>query len=315
MITTKIKPNLLSKGDKVGLVSTSSPVSKETVTKAKEYLMRLGLEVELGEHIFDSQNYVAGSPKNRANDINHMYFSSDIKAVFCAYGGTGANQVLPFLDYDLIKSNPKIFMGLSDPCVIALAIHTLTNQITFHGPTGYNFGEAGVTPFTEKFLIKALMNPDPVGLVEPTSDWIALKNGHAKGSLLGGNLTLLQTLVGTRYEPHWDNKILFWEDLFVQHHVIEMILTHFEQAGIFKKISGLIIGKLVGCEETEYQSEETFEKMIRRIFDGYKFPILYNVDLGHTDDKITIPIGAEADIRLNDTEMFFSVIESATSCP
>lgn len=306
------KPKPLRTGDTVGLVSVSSPVAKKTVDKSVEYLTKLGYSVELGRYILQNEGYMAGTVEQRASDLNEMFRRDDIKAVFCAYGGTSANQILPYIDYDLIRTKLKIFVGLSDSSILATAIYVKCRIVTFHGPTGYNFGEAGMTEYTERHFLRALCNPEPLGEIEELSPWITIRKGSTEGEILGGNLSLLQSLVGTVYEPDWENKILFWEDLFVEYHTIDLMLTHLDLVGVFRKIKGMVIGNLLGCKEQEYQTKETFEEVIRRILTKYDFPILHNVDLGHTDDKITIPIGTVVRLDLNSEQAKLSFIESAT---
>lgn len=306
-----IKLTTLKKGDKVGLISVSSPVKKQVVEKSISYLNDIGLEVECGKNIFSNFGYMAGSPSMRADDLHYMFKNNEIRAIFCANGGTSANQILPILDYELIKQYPKIFVGLSDPCSVAIAINSKTDMVTFHGPTGYNFGESGMTSFTEKYFIKSLMGNKPLGEIIDKVDWNGLKYGEATGGIIGGNMTILQSLIGTPYEPNWEGKILFWEDLFVEFHTIDLILNQFKQAGIFDKISGMIIGELVECQESEYESPESFEEMIERIFHEYNFPILSNVSLGHTDDKITIPMGVEVNLKIDNENINFMFNESS----
>ena len=306
------KPKSLRKGDTVGLISVSSPVTKETVKKSVEYLAKLGYSVKLGKHILQNEGHMAGTVEQRSLDLNEMFRRDDIKAVFCAYGGTSANQILPYIDYDLIRTKPKIFVGLSDSSILATAIYTKSGVVTFHGPTGYNFGEAGMTEYTERYFLRALCNPEPLSEIEELSPWITIRDGSTEGKIVGGNLSLLQSLMGTQYEPDWEDKIMFWEDLFVEYHTIDLILSHLDLAGVFKRMKGMVIGRLVGCEEQEYKTKETFEDMIRRILAKYDFPILYNVDLGHTDDKITIPIGTTVRLDLSGNGAKLTFTESAT---
>lgn len=306
------KPQSLKPGDNVGLVSVSSPVSKEIIKRSCEYLRSLGFSVITSKHILDRKGYMAGSAQDRADDLNFMFSSSNIRAVFCAYGGTSANQLLPLLDYKMISTKPKVFVGLSDSSILSLAINSQANIVAFHGPTGYNFGEAGMTAYTESYFLKALCDPRPIGEIAPIADWTPIIDGTAEGPIIGANLTLLQTLMGTQWEPDWAGKILFWEDICIERHTIDLILTHLVLAGVMNKIKGMVIGRLVECEEKEYELAESFDDMVRRIMAPYNIPVLANVDLGHTDDKITIPIGTLVRIEANDVACRLCFTESAT---
>ncbi len=312
MMIRSQKPNMLTAGDTVSLVSLSSPVSQEIVQRSAEYLNSLGFKVILAENIYSRQGYMAGSPQERVEDLHAMFGNKEVKAIFCAYGGTSANQLLPLIDYDLISSNNKVFMALSDPSVLAVAIYAKTGIVTFHGPTGYNFARK-MTPYTERYFLRSFTSVEPLGSVEELSEWIIIKEGTTQGKVVGCNLTLLQSLVGTPYEPDWAGKILFWEDLFLEYHAIDLIINHLAMTGILDKIEGMIVGKLVGCEEKEYESNETFEQLMSRLFSRYKFPIVCNVDLGHTDDKITIPLGIEVKLDLHKEKKRIVFLESAVS--
>lgn len=307
------KLKVLSKGDTIGIISVSSPVEKEVVDKTVKYFEDLGYKTKLGKNILASNGYMAGSIEQRVFDLHSMFKDPTVNAIICAWGGTSANQLLQYINYGLISNNPKIFVGLSDPSVLSLAISTKSKIPTFHGPTGYNFGATNLTPYTEKYFFKALSRIEPIGLIEELSKREIIKEGTVEGEIIGGNLTLLQTIIGTPYEPDWNNKILFWEDLFVELHTIDLILTQFDNAGIFAKIKGMVIGKLVECNEEEYTINESFSELIERLTKRYNFPILYNVDLGHSDDKITIPIGVKCKMVLEDKTIQLEIIESPFS--
>ncbi len=299
----------LTKGDTVGIISVSSPVSKDVLLKSIDYLERVGFVVKTSKNVLADKGYMAGSIKQRVDDFHEMLKDKEVKAIFCSYGGTSAIQLLPYIDYNLFRNNPKIFVGLSDPSILSIALNSKTNIPTFHGPTGYNFGEAGMTNYTEKYFLKALTNTTPLGLISE-SKWQSLKKGESEGIIIGGNLSIIQSLLGTSFEPDWTNKILFWEDLFVEPHIIDSILTQFKIIGVFDKIKGMIIGTLVECNEEEFEINESINDIIIRITKEYSFPIISNVDLGHTDDKLTIPIGTKIKMVSNNTSNEINFIES-----
>lgn len=300
-----IKPERLKKGDMVGLVTTSYPVSKQVIDSSVSYLEGLGLRVKVSEHAADSIGYMAGTPEDRANDLMDMFLNPQIKAIFINGGGRNASQLLPLLDYNMIKRNSKIFMGLSNPSILCNAITVKTGIITFHGPTGYNFGESGMTEFTEHCMKEAIMNGKSIGEVKSISNVELLKKGKiAKGRLFGGHLLTTRALIGTEYTPDWHNVILFLEDCFEELHDFDDHLMHFKLSGIFDKISGLVIGKPEGVEEKLYPStRETMQDIILRVCKNYSFPILYGLDIGHTDNKVTLPIGASTEINQSNNSL------------
>lgn len=303
-----IKPERLKKGDMVGLITTSYPVSQQIIDKSVKYFEDLGLRVKVSKHAADSIGYMAGTPEDRADDLMDMFLDPKIKAIFINGGGRNACQLLPLLDYNKIKRNPKIFMALSNPSIIANAITAKTDIITFHGPTGYLFGEAGITEFTEQCMKEVIIDGKLIGKVKNSSNVELLKKGGiAKGKLFGGHLLTNRALIGTEYAPDWQNVILFLEDCFEELHDFDDHLMHFKLAGIFNKISGLVIGRPEGVEEKLYPStKETMQDIILRICRDYKFPILYGLDIGHTDDKVTLPIGAMAEIDQSNSSLIIT---------
>ncbi|XOA43106.1 MAG: S66 peptidase family protein [Candidatus Nealsonbacteria bacterium] len=293
-----IKPKKLEKGDLVGLVTTSHPVSREIIDKSARYLRSLGFKVRVSDHATDAYGFIAGKAEDRANDLMAMFRDKEVKAIFTNGGGRTANHLLPLLDFGEIHQHPKIFMGLSNPSIIANAITAKAGLITFHGPTGYNFGEVGITAFTERQMIKTIIDGEMIGKIEAYQETEVLRQSPntAKGRLYGGHLLTTRALIGTPYAPNWRNVILFLEDCFEELHDFDDNFMHFKLAGILEKISGLVIGTPVEVEEKSYPSVESMKDIVKRICSDYDFPILYGLNIGHTDDKVTLPIGAVAEI-------------------
>lgn len=271
----------------------------------------MGFKVELGKNVLASNGYMAGSIEERLEDLYGMFKNPNVKAVFCSNGGTSAIQLVDKINYELIKANPKIFVGLSDPSVLVLSIFKKANLVTFNGPTGYNFGEGGVTPYTEKYFLSAIMKDGTLGKIKEISEWKIIKEGRLEGEIVGGNILSLQSLIGTPYLPDFRGKILFWEMINMDNSDMDFLLSHYKLSGVFDEIKGMIIGGLSQYIHRDEDSE-TFEEMIKRIFKEYNFPILYNVDLGHTDNKITIPLGIKVEIIATNEEKALIFKESPT---
>lgn len=305
-----IKPLMLKPGAHIGLVTPSEPVNLEWFNEGVTFLRDSGFKVSLGEHVLENNGHVAGTDVQRARDIHSMFSNPDIDAVFCSAGGANSNRLLDLLDYELIARNPKVFMGLSDPTCLLNTIHAKTGLVTFHGPVVQFDMRWHYTSFTEKHLQKALFTPEPIGVIEDLSAANVLRPGKAYGCLIGGNLSSLQTLLGTPYEPEWEEKLLFWEEIFEQPQTIDAKLTHFRQAGVFERISGMVIGALVECEPHDYPGTPPVQDIVLDICSQYDFPIIWAVNLGHTQDKLTIPLGVAGEI---DTSIaIFSIVESGT---
>lgn len=296
--TTMIKPKKLKKGDLVGLVTTSQPVSQKVIDKSVSYLQGLGFNVRVGKHAADAVGFMGGRPEDRANDLMEMFLDDTISGIFITGGGRTANHLLPLLNFDEIRKHPKMFMALSNSSIIANAITAKSGIITFHGPTGYLFGEEGITPFTEEHMIKVIFSNEPIGTIESYSKSRLLKKGTGivKGRLYGGHLLTNRSLLGTPYAPDWEGSILFIEECFQELHDFDDSLMHYKLSGVFEKISALIVGTPMGVEEKSYPAVENIQDIILRICKDYDFPILYGLDIGHTPNKVTLPIGAMAEL-------------------
>jgi muramoyltetrapeptide carboxypeptidase len=295
--------DLLKKGDFIGIVSPGSPVPKEVFDKGVEVLKQMGFRIKLGRHVFDVTGHTAGVPEDRASDINGFFADPEVKAIIATRGGYNCNQILPYLDYELIKKNQKIFLGLSDVTAILNAITSKTGMVTFHGPVllmigGGKTGQA-FSSYTQKNFQKILMGEkrQNINLTNASDNWNVLKRGRATGRLFGGNLPSLESIIGTPYEPDWEKTILIWETIEERVELIDQMLTHLKLAGIFDKLNGMIIGKLVDTEPKEDISLGIrIVEMIIRQCKEYRFPIVYGVDFGHINDNLILPIGGEVSL-------------------
>ncbi len=314
-----IKPPALQRGNKIGIISPSEPIIyKKMFLKGILTLKKLGFKIVLGKNIYKEHGaYMAGADKERAADINTMFKNKNIKGIFCSRGGMSSNRLLDFIDFNIIKKNPKVFMGLSDITVLLNAIYKKTGLITFHGPNvefGFSHGSKGKNNFTISHFLKAVANTRPLGKVSRPKKGDMLKPGKAAGTLIGGNLEVLMTLIGTPYEPNWKNKILLLEETGRTTEEIDFWLTHMRLAGVFEKISGIAIGKLTKIirlksgDDWNIKKAMPVEKIILDICRDYKFPIIKNIPFGHYYPQITLPIGARATI--DTSKKLFSIDES-----
>lgn len=314
-----IKPLKLKPGDKIGIISPSEPVIyKKKFEKGIETLKKIGFRVVLGKNVFKEYgSYMAGCDKERAADLNAMFKNPEIKGIFCSRGGLSCNHLLDLIDYRTIRKNPKVVMGFSDITVLLNAIYQKIDLVTFHGPNVesiFSQGFSGKNKYTYEHFSKAVMNDKPIGKVGPWRLFEILRKGKARGVLVGGNLTVLETLLGTKYEPNWQNKILFWEDFEKTVEEIDFYLTHLRLCRVFDKIIGMVIGKLVDCDilrsDDDWKKEETFpiNRVILEACRDYKFPIIKGVAFGHYYPQITLPIGIKATI--DTSKKLFSIDEA-----
>jgi muramoyltetrapeptide carboxypeptidase len=323
-----IKPPRLKKGNAIGIVATSFPfpIDKESdyfkqYRKGVEKIESMGFKVREGKNLRKVKWWFAGTPKERAEDINSMFASPEIKAIIVHDGGQSAIAVLEHINYGLVKTNPKPFIGFSDVTNIHSALFTQVGMVGFHAALlTYGLGKAWEKYPPEKIeegkkmLFKVLTSTDPIGVINPLSQWECWRSGESKGKLFGGNLSMLTSLVGTKYFPKTNDlkgHILFWEMDNTSSYKIEKGLYQLKYSGILDAISGMLIGKLPDIKRTAWEgfNEPTPKEIIIETLKDYNFPIIGNMDFGHKTIDLPIPIGLEA--KFSADNLFFEVLESA----
>ena len=288
-----IIPNKLNIGDTIGVVAPSDPIIGENIDEimlAKKKVEEKGFKVEFSKNIFSNSLGYSSSAKEKADDINYMFANKDIKMIWCAKGGENSNCTFEYLDYDLIKENPKIICGYSDITSITNIITAKTGIVTFSG-TNFKTIATDETDFSFNEAIKRFVDCD-INLGKP-QDYKVLKEGVATGKLVGGNLSLIRGLVEGKYKIDFNDKILFIEELGFETGpcLAYNYLYYMKQNGVFDKISGLWIGNY------NHETGIPLEKIILDVLDGeYNFPIIKSDNFGHIENKIVIPIGAKAKI-------------------
>ena len=308
MTHTITKPKALAPGSTIGIVTPSEPVNEEDFNRALSHLEGLGFRLRVGPHARERRGHLAGNDEQRAADLMAMFQDDTVDAIFCAAGGANSGRLLPLLNYDAIRAHPKVLLGMSDPTALLCGIHARTGLITFHGPVVQYNMQGPMPAVTDHYFQRALFTNQPVGVVQELGNKNVLRPGKAQGRLIGGNLTTLQQLLGTPYEPHWDGAILFCEEVCELHKILDAKLTHLRNAGVFQRIAGMIVGVLESCDEHDYTNMPTLPDIILELTTGRTFPIIIDVPLGHTDDKITLPIGAMVAIDTNSSVL--SLLES-----
>lgn len=300
-----ICPPKLQTGDTIAIVAPSEPVEKEDVAKTKIYLESMGYKPKLGKHLFYKiGDYTAGTIEDRVEDLNWAFSDPEVKAILMGQGGYAADQVLDLLDYEKIAKNPKIFLGYSDATILQMAFLAKANLISFHGTNAAGLHE--MTDYTSRNLWP-LLNGQKIEKIESFSKWEVLRVGKGKGTLIGGNLDSLTSVLGTRYDAFEKLKdsriILFWEEFRQTFNIIIRDLFQMKHAGVFDRCEGMLVGKISECDENAGYSEEEgyvgvpeLRYVLLQMAREFDFPILYNVDFGHEPNKITIPQGMEGEI-------------------
>jgi muramoyltetrapeptide carboxypeptidase len=302
-----IKPAALKKGDTIGLVCPAySAFIKEEVIIAVESLQAMGFKVLQGKHIFDRYGNLAGKDEDRAADINEMFADKKVDAIMAMHGGWGCARILPLLDYELIKKNPKVFIGYSDITALLLGIYSQTGLVTFHGPVGSSTWNSFSVDYFRNIIIEGnaikMSNPEKKGdtLVQMEDRIYTINGGKATGKLLGGNLTVLSHILGSKYVPDFTGAILFIEDVQEDTYRIDRMITQLKLAGILNQISGFVFGKCTDCPPSKSYGSLTLEDIFEDHIKPLKIPAFSGAMIGHIKDKFTVPVGIEATIDAED---------------
>ena len=297
---TLIQPPYLKTGDTVAIVAPSGILKNRTqeIQKAKDLLKSWGLNVVVGKHVFSQNNHFAGTDDERCEDFQNALDNPNISAIWCARGGYGCGRLLPKIDYTLIKKNPKALIGYSDITALLLAVYKKTGLTGFHGPVA----ASEFTDYTVNHFQKIAMQSEPNFLLHPAEANLTNEDsifhpknivaGKAQGKLIGGNLSLLASLVGTEFSPDFKNKIVFMEDVGEKPYRIDRMLTQLRQGTNLKAAKGIALGVFADCEAEE-NSLTLLETLTDRLGD-LKIPVVYGLSFGHIANQVTLPIGKEA---------------------
>jgi len=311
-----LKPKVLHKGDTIGVISPASPSFKKSeVIRGTETLKQWGFNVVLSKNLNKSKGFTAGTDRERADDFNDMFARDDVDAVFVTQGGYGSARLMNYIDFDLVRQNPKVFIGFSDITSLHLAIHKFTGLVTFHGPGISRYNPEDLTEYTKKHLLKALTSTEPIGPITLSDEkkWIdTIYPGACEAPIIGGNLTLLCATLGTPYEVDTRGKILFIEELETEPWIFDHMLTHLKNAGKFDDLAGVVVGECIECtprlHNPGYYVDTSLEDLLFEFFEPLMVPAIHGLPIGHTKDLATLPIGVKA--KLDASKKDFTIIES-----
>jgi len=292
-----IKPPRLRLGDTVGLISPAGIIDSENVEQAKQTFTALGLKVKLGSHILDSYGYLAGIDRDRAGDVNAMFADKSVKAIIAMRGGWGGNRILPLLNYNSIRANPKIIMGYSDITSLLLAITAQTGLVTFHGAVATSTWNNFTLNYVKSILFDGELVTMNNTLVTQLRRQI-ITPGKAKGKFIGGNLSVINSMLGSSYLPKWKNSILFIEDIGEDVYRVDRMITQLKNAGILNQLSGFVFGQCTRCS-TGDEPSLTLMQVLQEHIRPLNIPAWYGSMIGHIKDKFTLPIGIQVEIDAN----------------
>lgn len=306
-----IKPKALRFGDTIGVVAPSSPTTIENVQKSVEKLVELGFKVKIGKSPYERYGYLSGTDIIRTEDINSMFADKEVDGIICLRGGYGTPRILDLIDYNIIKENPKVFVGYSDITALHIAFNQICNLVTYHGPMVTSDMIDGFSEFSKESLCKVIMNNGVIGDIKnPENEEITVINGGiAEGTIIGGNLSLIVDTLGTPYEIDVKDKILFIEEIEEEPYNIDRMLNQLRLAGKLDEASGIILGDFNNCEAKNPKEELSLIQVIEDQIKGANKPTIYNLQAGHCDTMVTLPFGVKA--RLDADSRSLTILESA----
>ncbi|MEA5618738.1 LD-carboxypeptidase [Cronbergia sp. UHCC 0137] len=300
-----LKPARLKPGDGVGLISPASAVFlQEEVDIVVDAVRGLGLVPYLAPHLRDRYGYLAGKDQDRAADVTNFFADPKIAALIPMRGGWGCSRILPYLDYQIIRKNPKIIVGFSDITALLLGIYAQTGLITFHGPNGLTSWKPEPTEFFRRVLFNGEKvtfenqkdSGDANRLMQVKNRIQTINPGKARGRLIGGNLSVLSGIVGSPYVPNLKGAILFLEDINENIYRIDRLMTHLKLAGVFQQLGGFIFGQCRQCSPDADYGSLTLEEVVWDHIQPLGIPAWFGAEIGHIERMFTLPIGAEVEI-------------------
>ena len=293
------KPPRLRAGDTVGLVAPASALTlPDELDRAIHWITGMGLVPKLGQHVGEQYGYLAGTDAARASDLDVMFADPDVRAIFAIRGGWGGARILPLLDWNGIRDNPKLLIGYSDTTALHLAIAARAGFATLHAPNGasswqkeswdslWQIAFAAGTP-----VLGGAGVEDAVGRPART-----LTGGTARGRLLGGNLTILSTLMGTGWLPDFDGAILFVEDINEDPYRVDRMFQQLKLGGILDRVGGVIFGQCTRCGSPAPGSDTfTLDDVVDQYLGALGKPAIAGFDTGHVGNQLSLPVGVDVE--------------------
>jgi muramoyltetrapeptide carboxypeptidase len=301
-----IKPERLKKGDTVGIIAPASPPNKENLERGLKFIEEIGLNYKLGKSLYQEYGYLAGSDEDRLADLHGMFLDDEVKGIICAGGGYGTGRIALAIDYETIKKNPKVFWGYSDITFLHTAIRQQAGLVTFHGPMiASDLGKEDANLISKEQFLQ-LFSPAELRYTTELSLLEEMIAGKAKGELVGGNLSLLASTMGTSYEIDTFGKILLIEDINEEPRAVDRMLNQLYMGGKLQGAAGIIVGDFNNCvpeRELSLSLDEVLDHYIKLAGK----PAMKGFKMGHCSPHIAVPFGTEAQM---DTDTKTLIVES-----
>lgn len=309
-----IKPRRLEPGDTIGIASPASPPpDPKNIDRSIDALEKLGFKPKLAPNARKRLGFLAGTDRERAGDLMRLFLDRQVKAILCQRGGYGAARLLPLLDYKIIRENPKIFVGFSDVTSLHCAFLVKSNLLSFHGPMlNSHFIRRDTPEFTVSGFLRTLARPDAPGSIcagYHKKTVRVLRRGITRGPLVGGNLSLLVTTIGTPWQPEFRGRILFLEDIGEVPYRVDRMLTHLLNCGLLQQVAGIAIGINADCKDPgakgagEYR--QTIDDVLEERLLPLKIPVVSGLPFGHVPCNATLPVGARAILDAENGDLLF----------
>lgn len=314
-----VRPPKLEAGSRVALIAPAGPLlERDDLARGEELCVALGYEPFLGPNAGGHHGYLAGTDAERLSDLNWALNDSNIDAVWCLRGGYGMTRILEEVDYSAIERSPRPIIGYSDITALLNAVTRATGVVTFHGP----MSRSSMTPFSRWHHDRVLTLPGPagrLGRIAPPADVlvpaepriVTLRGGTAEGHLVGGNLTLLQCLVGTPWVPDFDGALLFIEDVGEDLYRVDRMLSHLRMIKALQQLSGVIVGRFTEMDRGTGEGALGFDQVLAHYLLPLKIPVAYGFPIGHIDDQWTVPVGVRARLDADTGEV--EILEGAVT--
>jgi muramoyltetrapeptide carboxypeptidase len=314
-----VRPPRLARGSRIALVAPAGPLlDRDDLHRAEALCRALDYVPVMGVHADGHHGYLAGTDDDRLADLNGAIADPTIDAIWCIRGGYGVTRILDGVEFEPLRSRPKIILGYSDITALLLAALRHAGLITFHGPTA----RAPMPAFSRWHFERVLATaepagrlgrlPDPAGVLVPKDNRIlAIRPGLAEGPLLGGNLSLLQCLVGTAHLPDLDGAILFLEDVGEDLYRVDRMLAHLRAAGLLARLAGVAVGRFTQLQRHMSDGAFGFDEVLATYFEPLGVPVAFGFPVGHIDDQWTLPLGVRARLDAGAGEL--ELLEAAVS--
>ncbi len=296
-----VKPNKLNKGDIIGIIAPSSNVKRDLFLRGVAEIENLGFRTKYLDSIFSKDKYTAGNLKRRLDELHLMFADKEVKAIICARGGYGAFHLLPYLDAQLIKANPKIFIGASDITFLLIYLMQVCDFVVFHGPMSSTVLPFGENSYDKKYFLTLLSYSDGASKI-PARNIKVLKPGKCEGIITGGCLSIFISTLGTKWEIDTQDKILFVEDYAVKPYQIDRMLTQLKYSGKLDGVKGIIFGEMKNCIQHPDQGYE-LQEVVCEVLADFDFPILWGLNSGHTDYNLILPLGVKISFDTDETDI------------